>query len=405
MVERYLEENSSSPREVERVALLDSLGRVLASPIVADRYLPPFARSTRDGFAVRANDLANLPAKLTVVGELRAGDPAERFLRVLAKGEAVEIMTGAAVPQGADAVVMVEYTRREGRSVAVERAAARGENIVARGSEAKAADALASAGTRIRHAEIALAASCGIAQFEVFKKLEVAILSTGDEIVGLDQPPAPHQIRNSNSYSLAAQVLRCGAQPKILPIAPDEPERLRELVAEGLKSDLLVLSGGVSMGKYDFVEGVLAGFGARFFFTGALIQPGRPIVFLDAMAPGEQRRVPVFGLPGNPVSTMVTFDLFVRPMLDALGGAKVKPLRFMSARLRDDIRTKTGLTRFLPAQFQGEQGQTTVELVRWQGSGDVVSVVRSNCYIVVPPDRESIPAGEYVSIFIPGAEL
>ena len=185
-----------------------------------------------------------------------------------------------------------------------------------------------------------------------------------------------------------------GGEPVRLPIAPDERKRLRELVEEGLKTDLLLLTGGVSMGKYDLVEHVLEELHAEFFFTGAQIQPGRPVVFGRAM----ERYF--FGLPGNPISTMVTFHLFVRPMIDALSGLAPVPLRFVQARMKSELKTKTGLTRFLPAVLSGEFEETMVEPVRWQGSGDIAANGRANCYLVVPPDRERIAAGEMVSILL-----
>jgi molybdopterin molybdotransferase len=402
-VEAYARSIAAPP--TESVPLLETLGRVLAYPIEADRDLPPFHRSTRDGFAVHASDVHSVPAKLRCVGELRAGDPASKIANVN-PGECIEIMTGAAVPQGADAVVMVEYTSRHEDIITVTRSVASGENIVPRASEAKEGDTLVERGTRVNHAVVALAATTGSRRNRtVYTRPIVAILSTGDELVDVDSTPAPHQIRNSNSYSLAAQIKRSGADPRVLPIAVDEPRRLAALIEEGLSADLLLITGGVSMGKYDFVEQVLAKFDNHVFFTGAMIQPGKPVVFLDALRPGSTKRIPVFGLPGNPVSTMVTFELFVRPVLDALCGATPRPLRYFQSTLASDVKAKTGLTRFLPAQLSGEGRETRVALTPWQGSGDVVSVARSNCYIVIPPDRDTIPAGEIVSILLPGAEL
>lgn len=193
----------------------------------------------------------------------------------------------------------------------------------------------------------------------------------------------------------------------LLPVAPDNPARLRELIGEGLQGDLLLMTGGVSVGKYDYVEQVLGDFHAEFHITSVAIQPGKPLVFGDAPATiGEKsRRVPFFGLPGNPVSTMVTFELFVRPVMDALSGATPRARRFLRAELASDIRAKTGLTRFLPARFSGEGRDTKVELARWQGSGDVVATAAANCYIVVPPDREEIRAGELVNVLLRGADL
>jgi molybdopterin molybdotransferase len=227
----------------------------------------------------------------------------------------------------------------------------------------------------------------------------VAILSTGDELVDVAVEPAANQIRNSNSYALAAQVNAAGGVPVVLPIAPDEARQLRRRVQEGLASDLLLLSGGVSMGKYDLVEQVLHELGAEFFFTGAHIQPGRPVVFGRAPAGSGAQPTYFFGLPGNPVSTMVCFELFARTLVEALAGAKPGKMMFTQTRLKSEVKVTTGLTRFLPAILSGEYARTEVELVKWQGSGDMAASARANCYLVVPPDREKLAAGEMVSIF------
>ena len=228
------------------------------------------------------------------------------------------------------------------------------------------------------------------------------MLTTGDEIVEIDSPPGPTQIRNSNSYSLAVQIAQAGGDPLLLPIAPDEPQALRRLMEQGLQSDLLLLTGGVSMGRYDLVEQVFSEMKAEFFFTGAKIQPGRPVVFgrcaTGTTASGRREATYFFGLPGNPVSTMVTFELFARPMLEALAGMSPRKLIFAHAKLKSEIRVKPGLKRFLPAILSGEFEQSQVELVRWQGSGDVAATARANCYIVIAPDRDLISPGEFVPI-------
>jgi molybdopterin molybdotransferase len=384
------------PPEVELCQLLLCGGRVLADTVVADRDFPPFPRATRDGYALRAADLAQVPARLKLVGEIRAGGPPQSL--EIRPGEAVEIMTGAPVPASADAVVMVEYTSHTGDTIEVQRSVAAGENIVPAGAEARRGEVLLGPGARLTPAAVAVAGSCGRHQLRIYKRPQVAILSTGDELVDVAAEPAANQIRNSNSYSLAAQVYRAGGIPAVLPIAPDEPVQLRRLIQQGLATDLLLLSGGVSMGKYDLVEQVLHQLGAEFFFTGAQIQPGRPIVF--GRAPARPGALPTyfFGLPGNPVSTMVCFELFARAMVEALGGAKPRPMQFTQARLKSDVKVKTGLTRFLPATLSGEYNRSEVELVKWQGSGDMAATARANCYLVVPPDREKLATGEVVSV-------
>ena len=379
----------------ELVSILDSQGRVLAEPIRADRDFPPFARAARDGYAVRAADVATTPAELAWAGEIKAGS---QLVPSLKPGQAIEIMTGAPSPEGADAVVMVEHTERRGTTVEIRSRPVSGDNIVATGSEAKRGDELVRPGTRLGYAEIAMAAAVGRSRLVVTSRPAVAVLSTGDEVIDVDVPPNRNQIRNSNAYSLAAQIQAAGGEPLILPIAPDEPGRLRELLSEGLESDLLLVSGGVSMGKYDLVESVLAEKQAEFFFTGALIQPGRPIVFGRVPNAGGFRYF--FGLPGNPISTMITFELFARPLVEALAGMVPRSLTFTHAKLKTAIHTKTGLKRFLPAILTGGFERAQVELAAWKGSGDIASVVRSNCFVVVPPDRETIDAGEWIAVLL-----
>ena len=416
---RVVEDHASHLRPTGRelLGLLDASGRALAEPIHADRDFPPFPRAARDGYAVRAADLENLPATLQVVGEIKAGAAPAQVPEVTL-GKAAAIMTGAPAPAGADAVVMVEYTARAGDRVEIARRVSAGENIVPAGSEAKRDDRLLSSGARVTYAEIAIAAAVGRSRLLVYAKPRIAVLSTGDEVVDVDVPPGPNQIRNSNSYSLAAQIEAAGGDAVVLPIAPDEPGRLRELLKEGLEADLLLIAGGVSLGKYDLVEQVLAELHAEFFFTGAKIQPGKPTVFgrvpCDAGpardSPGQAPAAEVasrgdpyryfFGLPGNPTSTMVTFELFARPMLEALAGMGVHKLTFVHARLKTAIKTRTGLKRFLPASLTGEFEGAEVELVRWQGSGDIAAVARANCYVIVPPDREQIEAGEWVAVLL-----
>ena len=387
-----------SPTEPEMLSVLDALGLVLAEHLRADRDFPPFPRATRDGYAVRAFDVATVPARLRLAGEIKAGASAEQSSIAIGKGEAAEIMTGAPVPSGADAVVMVEYTQRSGDEVNVRRAVQAGENVVAAGSEARRGTMMVPRGTRVTHTTVAVAAAVGRAEIAVYGRPKVAILATGDELVDINLPPGPNEIRNSNSYSLAAQVYAAGGEPVILPVAPDAPDELALLLRKGFDSNLLLVTGGVSMGKYDLVEQVLASFEAKFLFTGVRIQPGKPVVFGEATVRDKTARF--FGLPGNPVSTMVTFQLFVRPVLDALSGSRPQPLPFATAVLQSSFTTKTGLTRFLPAKLGGTHERPEVEVVRWQGSGDLMAVSRSNCYIVVPPERDRYDAGESITVLL-----
>ena len=396
LVEEYAVTLSAAPPEL--MPLLETHGRVLAEDLRADRDFPPFPRSARDGFAVRAADVATTPARLRCIGEIRAGAGIDESAIVVGAGECAEIMTGAPVPRGADAVVMVEHTQRSGEAVTVERSVAAHENVVLQGSEARRDATMVSRGVRVNHTIVAIAAAIGRPQIAVHGRPRVAILATGDEVVDINLRPGPNEIRNSNSYSLAAQVQLAGGEPMILPVAHDQADELALLLRKGFEADLLLITGGVSMGKYDLVEQVLASFEASFFFTGAKIQPGKPVVFGECRA--AEKVIPFFGLPGNPVSTMVTFQLFARPLVDALSGSKPQPLPFAQAALKSELSIRTGLTRFLPARLQGSHEKPEVEVVRWQGSGDLMAASRANCYIVVPPERERFSPGETVTILL-----
>ncbi len=385
---------------LETVLLLEAAGRVIAEPVQADRDFPPFPRSTRDGYAVRSADLSRVPTILEVVGEIKAGEKPDKVPSNIDKGQTASIMTGAPVPAGADAVAMVEYSSQHGPRVEITKSVLPGENIVPRGAEARQGSPLIDRGTRLNEAVIALAASAGRPRLQVYKRPQVAVLTTGDEIVDVDVAPGPTQIRNSNSYSLAVQIQNAGGEARLLPVAPDDPQALRRLIEQGLRLDLLLLTGGVSMGRYDLVEQVLSEMKAEFFFTGAKIQPGRPVVFGKFGASPKSPGKYFFGLPGNPVSTMVTFELFARPILEALAGMSPRKLLFTYAKLKSEIRVKSGLKRFLPAVLSGEFENSQVELVPWRGSGDIAATARADCYIVIPPDRDRISPGEFVAIMM-----
>jgi molybdopterin molybdotransferase len=435
-----------TPTATETLPLHQTLGRTLATPVLADRDQPPFDRATRDGYAVRS---ADLPNPLTLIGQIRAGESWQG--PPLAAGQAIEIMTGAPVPAGADAVLMVEHatltpttnlsSRPESahfadaavrpaaplasdQTLTPQRTLRPGENIVPRAAEARAGQTLLPVGRRLAAAEIAVAASCGCSTLEVFELPKVAIIATGDELVELNETPADHQIRNSNSYALKALVTAEGGFSGKLPIARDTRADLFERIAAGSMWDLMLLSGGVSMGKYDLVEEVLTEFGAEFFFTGALIQPGKPIVFgrlpkrgaFQTTEAGEylvppERGVPpgtgwqgdwtyFFGLPGNPISTQVCFHLFVAPFLRALAGRTDLAPRFVQATLAEDIPGGAAVTRFLPAELTSTYLRTEVRLTGWQGSGDLAANARGNGYCVLPTGPAHFQAGETVRILL-----
>ncbi|HEX4007700.1 MAG TPA: gephyrin-like molybdotransferase Glp [Acidobacteriaceae bacterium] len=382
----------AQPHAIERLRLAHAAGRVLAEPVIADRDQPPFPRATRDGFACRAQDLAQGP--LRVIGQLRAGEA--WTAGPIAPGEAAEIMTGAGVPPGADCVVMVEHITSGAGHVTLTgpREVASGENMVPAGAEARAGDVIVPAGRRLGPTQIAAAASCGAAEIAVFARPRIAILATGDELVEIHHAPGPSQIRNSNSYSLAAQVAAAGAIPQLFPIVPDAAEATAQAIREAAVCDLVLLTGGVSMGNFDFVEQALTALDARFFLTGAKIQPGKPVVF--GKLPG-----PYFlGLPGNPISTIVTCALFAAPLIAALAGEVDAPPRFVLARVAEEVRVKPGLTRFLPARLHSDVRGAHVRTIAWQGSGDLAAAAQANAFLVVPESAATLAAGEIASVLI-----
>ena len=348
------------------VPLGQARGRVLAEDVSADRDLPPFHRATRDGYALRSADLATMPAVLRCVGEIPAG---RHFEGEVESGECVSIMTGAPLPAGADAVVMVEHTRALSEGIEVQRGVTRWENVVLRGSEAAAGACVLPHGRRLRAAEMGLLAAVGKAAVRVFLPPSVAILPTGDEVVPVEETPQWFQIRNSNAVTLCAQVTAAGGVPVQLGIAPDRKDVLQEMIERGLQSDLLLLSGGVSMGKFDLVEEVLAELGAEFFFQGVAIRPGKPLVFGRVRGNGSFL---VFRVIRSPLSSLLSY-LFAR-RIAILGGAAFGPPVLLRARLAKPCRQRTGLTMFMPARVWVQNGDPVVELVGWQGSGDLLAL-------------------------------
>jgi molybdopterin molybdotransferase len=391
----------------ERVSLATAAGRVLAEPLHSDQDQPPFARSTRDGFACRAKE-ASSHAALALVGASRAG---EAPAGPLPKHAAWEIMTGAPVPAGADAVMMLEHVEVSAGKVTLlpPRTIKPGENVVAQGSQASKGDVVLPAGSVIHSAQIALATACGYAELDVYLRPRVAILATGDELVPVESSPAPGQIRNSNAPMLAAMVAAAGGEPWVLPAAADNAASLDAALTQAAEADMLLISGGVSAGKFDLVEPALARAGASFHFTGVRIQPGKPLVFGELMQDG--RTLPFFGLPGNPVSSAVTFLLFASQVLAALAGSREAGHRFTLARVAAESGkqgkptklAKPGLTRFLPAccNFGASAGELPeVALVPMQGSGDLVALARSNCFLVVHEGAGPFKVGAIARILL-----
>jgi molybdenum cofactor synthesis domain-containing protein len=382
----------------EEVELAEALGRVLAEDVIADTDLPPFDRAQMDGYALRAGDTARLPARLRVVGEAAAGNGWRGTLKA---GEAVRIMTGAPVPAGADSVQQVELTHEldRGRMVEVARATEPGQFIIRRASEVERGATVLRKGEEINGARMAVLASFGYAKVRVGARPRVAVLATGTELVPVNQEPGQDQIRDSNTFSLTAYAALAGARVRRLPLAGDDLQLLkREIKGAASRSDALILSGGVSMGVYDFTKTALRELGAQIFFERVSLRPGKPTVFArldDAL---------VFGLPGNPVSVSVTFNLFARTALKAMQGAREVEMKMERAALERDVRGAAERESFLPAELRtDETGRLIAEPLKWGGSSDFVAFARATALINVPRGVKTLEAGRIVSVLhLPG---
>jgi molybdenum cofactor synthesis domain-containing protein len=388
----------SAPLASERVPLDEALGRVLASDVYADTDLPPFDRAQMDGYAVRSADLRATPARLRVVGEAAAGGG---WRGTLGAFEAVRIMTGAPLPEGADAVQQVEVTREieGGALVEVDRATEPGQFYVPRGSETRKGERVLEAGEEVTAARAAVLASFGYAEVPAYRRPRVAVLATGTELVPVGERPGADQIRDSNSYSLAAYARLAGAIVERLPFAGDDPDLLRREIEEAsLRSDVLVLSGGVSMGRYDFTKPALRALGAEVFFERVALRPGKPTVF--ARLPGGAL---VFGLPGNPVSVSITFNLFARTALRRMQGAREAAPAEEWAVLSRPAKGAAGRASYLPAALGTDgEGRLLAEPLKWGGSSDFVAFARATALVVVPAG-ERFEAGAVVRVVrLPG---
>src|SRR5713226_2949915 len=375
-----------SPKlEVESVALGDALGRVLAQDIVADSDLPPFDRAQMDGYAVRAADVAKTPARLRIVGESAAGAGWHHEMKA---GEAVRIMTGASVPKGADAVQQVELTREidGGSQVEILEPVEAGRSIVKQAAEIKAGEAVLHAGEDINAAMIATLASFGSAQVRVGRRPRVAVMATGSELVDVDQKPARDQIRDSNNYTIAAYATLAGATVERWPLAGDDTEELKKQIKRAAEtSDVLITSGGVSMGVYDFTKAALKELGAEVFFERVALRPGKPTVF------ARLGNTLVFGLPGNPVSVAATFNLFARAALRVMQGAKQPGLIEETAVLARAVKGSVDRESYLPAILRtDEKGTLLAEPLKWGGSSDFVAFARATALVNVPAGVKTI---------------
>jgi len=378
----------------ERLPILQSLGRVLAEDIIAARNIPPWNNSAMDGYAVRWEDIregsAKKPVELKVLADLPAG---QLFRGMVGPGEAVRIMTGAPLPGGADTVVQVEDTEKSGPRVRIFASLEKGKNIRLAGEDVQVGERILEEGTVIQPAHIGMLASLQRSFVSVYQRPRVAVLSTGDELLEIDDPWQEGRIVNSNSYSLAAQIAECGGHPLQLGIARDHPEELSEKIRQGLVADILLTSGGVSVGDYDLVKGMLKDLGKMNFWKVAM-RPGQPLAF--GMVFGK----PLFGLPGNPVSAMVSFEQFVRPSILQMSGHRKLFRPTLKAVLREDIEKKADLVYFIRCRLMAKEGKTYATTTGEQGSGILSSMVKAQGLIVLCPEKTLVRAGEEVNVIL-----
>jgi molybdenum cofactor synthesis domain-containing protein len=382
---------------VETVALENACGRVLGEDIIADLDLPPFDRARMDGYALRACDATSTPARLRVIGETAAG---QSFDGLVEEGQAIKIFTGAPVPAGADAVQKVEVTRQIGDWVEILEPVAPSQFITARASEARAGDRIARAGRPVAAAEMAALASFGYSKVKVGRRPRVAAISTGSELVAVSERPTGAEIRNSNAYSIAAYSQNAGAVVEMVGTVKDSLDQTREaLVRAAASSDVVITSGGVSMGDYDLVKAALRDIGAEVFFDKVVIRPGKPIVFARLGATF------FFGLPGNPVSTSVTFNVFVRPALRRMQGDSSPMLPTARVRIARPLKDSSSRRSYLPARLRIEDGQAVAEPLKWGGSSDLVAFINADALIIVPEQTHEIAEGELAEALLLGTVL
>ncbi len=377
----------------EEISLPECLGRTIARDYYSQDNIPPFDNSAMDGYAVSSPDVARAsresPVVLKVVEDLPAGSVAQREIR---KGETARIMTGAAIPDGADTVIRVEKTRSEGRTVTIFGSIEAGKNIRLCGEDIRNGQLVLKKGTVVGPAEMGILASLGVDPVAAARPPTVGILATGDELVEIKEELTPSKIRNSNTYSLIGQVKESGGIPRNLGIAGDSKNEIRRKIEEGLKNDILIVSGGVSVGDYDYVKEVMTDLKGRIVFWKAAIKPGRPMVF--AIINGR----PVFGLPGNPAASMVSFEVFVRPAILKTLGRQNDNRREVSAVVEEEIKKKKGLRYFLRAHTRWEGGVYFTRKTGLQGSGILKSMVLANSLIVLPEEEEIIDKGRRVTV-------
>ncbi len=379
---------------LEKISLLDAFGRVLGEDIIAARDNPPWDNSAMDGFAVRWEDIKQehaitKPVALKVVEDVPAGTVATK---TVGPGQAIRIMTGAPIPKGADTVVKVEETEPSENTVKIFKEVERGGNIRPQGEDVKKGDCIIAKGTQIRPAEAGMLAILAKSFVLVYQRPRVAILSTGDELADLDERFDEEKIINSNSYGTAAAVQEAGGIPILLGIAKDQPAALKEKISHGLNADILVLSGGVSMGDYDFTKAVFKDLGAEMNFWKLAIRPGQPLAF------GKIQGKLAFGLPGNPVSSMVTFEQLVRPAMLKMGGHRSYGRPVVQAVFQEKFSKRTDRRHFLRGILSRENNVLTVRTTGDQGSGILTSMVKANGLIDVPEEVERLSPGDIVNV-------
>ena len=378
----------------EEARLTEALDRVLTQDVYADIDIPQLDNSAMDGYAVIADDVksatASSPKILEVVEDIKAGDLSKKRLQ---KGEASRIMTGAPMPEGADSVVMVENTQKEGiNKVKIFKAIKPGENVRRKGEDIKSGELIIAKGTPLTSAHIGILASLGIPNIRVTRKPRVAVLATGDEVVDVDDKLELGKLRSSNTYTLYSQIIKSGGMPKNLGIAKDKPEELEGKLKQGLDCDMILTSGGVSVGDYDFVKFILAKMGTDIKFWQVAMRPGKPLVF------GLIQGKPILGLPGNPVSSMVAFEVFVRPALLKMLGQSLDNRKEVDAVLEEDIEKRKGLRYFLRAQTRWEDGIFLTHTSGPQGSGILKSMALANSLIILPEEEERVEKGRRVTV-------
>jgi len=375
---------------VESVKLEKSLGRVLAEQVRANRNHPPYDVSAMDGYAVRSADLANAPVSLVIIEDIKAGDMPSKTVQA---GQCARIMTGAPVPEGADAVIRVEDTQALAESkVQINVAVKPGNDIRLQGEGMRNGDVVLTSGTEITPGVIGVLATVKCAQVQVVRHPRVAILSTGNELEDMDEPVDPNKIPNSNSYALMAQVQALGIEPALLGIARDDPAELAEYLQRGLKFDVLLVSGGTSVGVHDYVRPTIEALGVQMKFWRVAMKPGHPVAF------GTTSKTAVFGLPGNPVSSMVCFEQFVAPALRRMMGHARLYRRTIAARLAHNVKHQPGRTEFIRVVLSRDKDGYAATPTGAQGSGMLLSMARADGLMVVPAGCTGMAAGEQVTV-------